>query len=147
MGRIEENRILLIRISSMHNPRKSPFDEHARDVLLGAVIGIFFGSAVCVFVALFVGSCAYILMGADQDTQAAAVFPTLSTSALTCIIVGGILGARAGHYEGLGLSFTVIKGVLVEGSIGVIATLFTGITVCVIIGSVAGILSGLWFDR
>lgn len=131
----------------MHNPKKSPFDEHARDALLGGVIGVLFGSATCVLIALVVGSCAYVISGASQDTQAAAVFPTLSASALTCVIVGGILGARAGHYEGLGLSFTVIKGVLVGGSVGVIATLFTSITVCVIIGSVAGVLSGLWFDR
>ena len=103
----------------MHNPKKSPFDEHARDALLGGVIGFFFGSAASVFIVLVVGSCAYVISGASHETQAAAVFPTLSTSALTCVIVGGILGARAGHYEGLGLSFTVIKGVLVGGSIGV----------------------------
>ncbi|MYC08180.1 MAG: hypothetical protein F4X57_13570 [Chloroflexi bacterium] len=131
----------------MHNPKKSLFDEYARDALLGGMIGIFFGSASCVIIALVVGSCAYVISGASQETQAAAVFPTLSASALTCVIVGGILGARAGHYEGLGLSFTVIKGVLVGGSVGVIATLFTSITVCVIVGSVTGILSGLWFDR
>ena len=97
----------------MHNPKKSPFDEHARDALLGGVIGVLFGSAACVIIALVVGSCAYVISGASQETQAAAVFPTLSASALTSVIVGGILGARAGHYEGLGLSFTVIKGVLV----------------------------------
>ncbi len=131
----------------MHNPKKSPFDEYARDALLGGVIGVLFGSAACVLIALVVGSCAYVLTGASQETQAAAVLPTLSTSALTCIIVGGILGARAGHYEGLGLSFTVIKGVLVGGSIGVVATVFTGITASVIVGSAAGILSGFWFDR
>lgn len=131
----------------MHNPKKHPFDVHAKDSLLGGMIGAFFGSAACVFVALFVGSCAYILTGADQETQYAAAFPTLTTSALTCLIVGGILGARAGHYEGLGLSFTVIKGVLVGGSIGVIATLLVGITASVIIGSAAGILSGFWFGR
>ena len=131
----------------MHNLKKSPFDSHARDVFLGGVIGMFFGSAACVFVALIVGSCAYILTGADQETQYAAVFPTLTTSALTCMIVGAVLGARAGHYEGLGLSLTVIKGVVIGGSIGVITTLFAGIVVSVIIGSVAGVLSGLWFDR
>ena len=147
MGRIEENRILPIRVSSMHNPRKSPFAEHAKDALLGGVIGVLFGSAACVIITLLVGSCAYVLTGASQETQAAAVFPTLSASALTCVTVGGILGARAGHYEGLGLSFTVIKGVLVGGSIAVIATLFTSITVCIIMGSAAGVLSGLWFNR
>ena len=131
----------------MHNPRKPPFDKYAKDAVLGAVIGILFGSAVCVFVALFVGGCAYILTGADEETQYAAVFPTLSTSALTCLIVGAVLGARAGHYEGVNLSSTTIKGVLIGGSIGVIATLFSGITVSTVIGSTAGILSGFWFDR
>ena len=108
---------------------------------------MFLGSALCVFVASFVGSCAYILTGATQEEQYAAVFPTLSTSALTCLIVGAVLGARAAHYDGLGLSFTVIKGVIIGGSIGVVATLFAGITVSVIIGSIVGVLSGLWFDR
>ena len=108
---------------------------------------MFFGSAACVLVALFVGSCAYILTGATQEEQAAAVFPTLTTSALTCLIVGAVLGARAAHYDGLGLSFTVIKGVVVGGAVGVIATLFLGITLSAIIGSAAGILSGFWFDR
>ena len=130
--------------SSMQNPKKSPFDEHAKDVLLGAVIGALFGSAVCVFVAAIVGAIAYSIAG---DDQVLSIFPVLSTSALTCVIVGAVLGARAGHYEGLGLSFTIIKGVLVGGSIGVIATLFAPIIVSVIIGSAVGVLSGFWFDR
>ena len=128
----------------MHNPRESPFGEHARDTVLSAVIGIFFGSAVCTFVAAIVGTIAYSIAGADQWLG---IFPVLTTSALTCLIVGAVLGARAGHYEGLGLSLTVIKGVIVGGSIGVIATLFVGIPVSTIIGSAAGVLSGLWFDR
>ena len=136
-----------ILVSPMHNPKKSPFDEHAKDVLLGAVLAMFFGSAVSVFIAALVGGCAYILTGADQETQYAAVYPTLTTSALTCVIVGAVLGARAGHYEGLGLSLTVIKGVLIGGSIGVIATLFAPTLVSVIIGSAGGVLSGFWFDR
>ena len=95
----------------MHNPKKSPFDEHAKDVLLGAVLAMFFGSAV------------------------------------TCVIIGAVLGARAGHYEGLGLSLTVIKGVLIGGSIGVIATRFAPTLISVIIGSAGGVLSDFWFDR
>ena len=131
----------------MHNHKKHSSDAPAKDSLLGGVIGVFFGSAASVFVALFVGSCVHILTGADQETQYAAVFPTLSTSAITCLIVGAILGARAGHYEGLGLSLTVIKGVLIGGSIGVIATLFVGILPSAIIGSAAGVISGFRFDR
>ena len=131
----------------MHNPKKHPFSEYAKDAFLGAAIGMFYGSGVSVFIALIVGGCAYILMGADQETQNAAVFPTLSTSAMTCVVVGIVLGARAGHYEGLGLSLTVIKGVIIGGSIGVIASLFTGIVASTLIGSVAGILSAFWFDR
>ena len=120
------------------------FDEHAKDALLGAVIGVLFGSAVCTFVAAIVGGITYSIAGADQLLG---IFLVLSTSALTCVIVGAVLGARAGHYEGLGLSLTVIKGVIVGGSIGVIATLFSGIVISTIIGSATGILSGFWFDR
>ena len=129
----------------MHNPPKSPFGEHAKDAILGAAIGMFFGSAVSVFVAMIIGGCAYRIAGADLNFDTA--FPVLSASALTCVTVGIILGARAAHYEGLGLSLTVVKGVVVGGSVAVIATLFTGTVVSIVIGSAVGVLSGFWFDR
>lgn len=128
----------------MHNPKNPMFGENARDTMLGAAIGVFFGSAVCTFVAAVVGTIAYSIAGADQWLG---IFPVLTTSALTCVIVGAILGARAGHYEGLSLSFTTIKGILIGSSIGIVATLFVSITLSAIVGSVAGVLSGLWFDR
>lgn len=84
-----------------------------RDTLLGAVIGVFFGSAVSMFVALFVGGCAHVLARADDETQYAAIFSTIAASVLTCIIVGAILGAYTGHYDGLGLSKTMILGTIV----------------------------------
>ena len=114
----------------MHNPRKSPFAEHAKDALLGERRDQVSYSALppASIITLLVGSCAYVLTGASQETQAAAViFQTLSADARS-----HALSDQAAYWareqvimKAWDCQFTVIKGVLVGGSIAVIATLFT----------------------
>jgi len=142
MDRIEENCILSIYITSMHDPKKSPFDEHARDALLNALLGIFYGSSVGVLVAALVGSIAYAI--ADEPEVYGAM---AAGSGIPCVIVSAFWGARVGHREGYALSLTVLKVACIGGSVGIVSTLFMGIAPSIIVGSAAGILSGFWFDR
>ena len=97
-------RILSIYISSMHNHKKPPFDEHAKDALLNALLGIFYGSSVGVPVAALVGSIAYAVAGVPEAFGAMA-----AGSGVPCVIVSAVWGARVGYREGYALSFTVLK--------------------------------------
>ena len=134
--------VLPILGSSMHNPKKPPFDEHAKDALLNALLGALYGPSVGVIVAALVGTIAYAIMGVQE------VFGVMAAgSGPPCVIVSAIWGARIGHREGYALSFTVLKVACIGGSVGIVSTLFMGIALSIIVGSAAGILSGFWFDR